>query len=286
MSVNMNWIMLHAPAAADIKKICKKYALDEDAVQDALDPDELSRTSTFPAYTMVIIRVPVKKSNLEYRAIPVGIFIPAGERDTIITVCLAQDDVFSKMKGAIESIKSSQEFVLNLLSFTAISYIKHLKDIDKMSAEMQRALEESVNNKCLVTLFALEKSLVYFTTALKSNQILLKKFRTKTVYSTSLIEEAGIDNEQALSMAETNADILAGMLDAYAGCIGNNLNLRIKTMTFISLILMIPTLIASFFGMNTKFPSWTSSPVSTLLIIIFALLIAGAAWLIFGKKKI
>ena len=151
---------------------------------------------------------------------------------------------------------------------------------------MQRALEESVNNKCLTSLFALEKSLVYFTTALRSNQILLKKFRTKTVYSTSLIEEASIDNEQALSMAETNADILAGMLDAYAGCINNNLNLRIKTMTLISLILMVPTLIASFFGMNTKFPPWASSSLSTLLIIILSLLVSGVAWLIFVKKKI
>jgi magnesium transporter len=282
----MNWIMLHSPTTVDIKKICKKYSLDEDKVQDALDPDELSRTSTFPQYTQVILRVPVKKSETEYRAIPVGIFLPAGERDTIITVCLTQNNVFSKMDKAIESIKSSQEFILNLLSFSAIDYINYLQEMDKESAEIQKAIEESVTNKFLNILFSLEKSLVYFTTALKSNQILLKKFRTKTVYSTSLIDDASIDNEQALSMAETNAEILGGMMDAYASCINNNLNIRIRIMTLISLILMIPTLIATFFGMNTKFPAWASSSLSTFLIIILSLIIAGITWLIFIKKKI
>jgi magnesium transporter len=286
----MNWIMLHAPTSEEIKDLCSKYPIDPDDIADALDPDELARTSIYKEYEMIIIRVPVKRSKTEYRASPVGMFICD---ENIITVCSSKDEVFSKMNKIINTIKTPQEFVLNLLSFSAIFYIKYLKEIDRESSTIQHALEDSVNNKYLTTLFSLEKSLTYLTTALKSNQILLKKFNTRSAYTAlenkELLEDASIDNEQALSMAETNSGILSGMMDAYASCINNNLNVRMKTMTLISLILMIPTLIFSALGQNFNTATWNafvSYPASPFIVTGGSFVIAGIAWWIFTKRKI
>jgi magnesium transporter len=287
----MNWIGVYSPSQEDIKNICLKYALDEDDIQDALDVDELSRTSSNKDYDTIIIRVPTKKSITAYRAIPIGIFLPSCEKDTIITICLENSEVFSKISKIIDSIKSPSEFVLNLLSFSAILYIKYLKEMDKESTIIQHALEESVNNKYLTTLFSLEKSLVYFTTALKSNQILIKKLsiRYTSIDTKELIEDSSIDNEQALSMAETNSGILSGMMDAYASCISNNLNVRIKTMTLISLILMIPTLIASILGSNFNTLEWNSFvsyQFAPPIVIGGSFIIAGISWWLFTRRKI
>ena len=255
------WVDVRWASREDLAVLEKDYGILAEHLQDIVDADEQSRLEKEDEYTLLIVRLPVHDSRYEptFFTAPVGIVLFP---DRVITVCWADSEVLSDMadnrvRGL--SLENRNAFVLRLLGRAAIVYLRHLKVLNRRTGSIERELQKSVRNTELVQLLTIEKSLVYFTTSLKSNELVLEKLLKSRLIrfreeETELLEDVEIDNRQAITMANIHSDILSGMMDAFASVISNNLNIVMKRLTVISLVLMIPTFIVSAFGMNVPLP--------------------------------
>lgn len=182
-------------------------------------------------------------------------------------------------------------FVFQILYRNAVSYLRYLRIIDRKSDQIEEKLHISQKNSELIELLELEKSLVYFTTSLRSNEVVLEKLlRTEKVRKypedEDLLEDVIIENKQAIEMANIYSGILSGMMDAFASVISNNLNIVMKFLATVTIVLSIPTMIASFFGMNFDNIPLGHSPWGFFTIIVLTLLISGVVALLFRKKDL
>ncbi len=259
------WVDVRWASREDLTVLEQDYKILSEHLQDIVDADEQSRLEKEDEYTLLIVRLPVHDSRYEptFFTAPVGIVLFP---DRVVTVCWADSEVLSDMadnrvRGL--SLENRNAFVLRLLGRAAIVYLRHLKVLNRRTGSIERELQKSVRNTELVQLLTIEKSLVYFTTSLKSNELVLEKLLKSRLIrfqeeETELLEDVEIDNRQAITMANIHSDILSGMMDAFASVISNNLNIVMKRLTVISLVLMIPTFIVSAFGMNVPLP-WHDS---------------------------
>lgn len=255
------WLHAANPAKEELLAIQQQYSIDPDTLTDILDMDELSRIEKDPEETVIILKIPVWDPNQEvsYFTVPFGIVI---KKDLIITLCQMEPELlknFQQSKIKNIRLQSKASFVISLFYIAAVYYLKYLKEINRNTSAIQRDLQKSVKNNELIQLLTLEKSLVYFTTALKSNELVLEKLQKERAFKLSeddidLLEDTITENIQAIEMSNIYSNILSGMMDAFASVISNNLNVVMKRLTIISLFLMIPTLIASFYGMNVNLP--------------------------------
>lgn len=176
-----------------------------------------------------------------------------------------------------------------MLYLMATSFLRYLKQISKMTDTIEKELHQSMKNKELFSLLNLEKSLVYFTTSLKSNNIVMQKM-LKSHYlkmyddDQELLEDVIIENQQAIEMAETHSSILSGMMDAFASVISNNVNIVMKFLTSITIIMALPTMVASFYGMNVPIP-FQQNPYSFLIAICISFVLSSITAFIFWKKR-
>ncbi len=255
------WVDVRWASRDDLEALEKDYGILSEHLQDIVDADEQSRLEKEDEYTLLIVRLPVHDSRYEptFFTAPVGVVLFP---DRVVTVCWADSEVLTDMaenrvRGL--SLENRNAFVLRLLGRAAIVYLRHLKVLNRRTGAIERELQKSVRNTELVQLLTIEKSLVYFTTSLKSNELVLEKLLKSRLIrfqeeETELLEDVEIDNRQAITMANIHSDILSGMMDAFASVISNNLNIVMKRLTVISLVLMIPTFIVSAFGMNVPLP--------------------------------
>jgi magnesium transporter len=238
-----------------------------DFLTDSLDIDERSRIETEHNTTLIVLRVPkFDKDNLgvPFTTLPIGIVLT---KDIIITVCLWDiNEVLDLFKGKIKNLptENRRRFILHLFHRTAFFYLKYLKEINKKSNEVETELHRSMKNEELIKLLDIEKSLVFFTTSLRSNELMmerLSKIRTLELNEDDkdLLEDIIVDNKQAIEMANIYSNILSGMMDAFASVISNNLTIVMKFLTSVTIILMLPTLVASIYGMNVELPFQHSS---------------------------
>lgn len=253
------WINVSAPSLSEMERLSADFGVPNDLINDILDVDERSRMESDDDWTLIILRIPVetpKDRIVPFQTIPLGIFIT--DRFTL-TLCLERNEVLpigqpSLFREQYRYVSDSINFTLRLFMRSGTLYLHYLKKINQMSSLIEQDIEKSIKNKELNRLLKLEKSLVYFITSIKGNEIVLVKLRnTKKITSEineDLFEDAVIENKQALDTAQIYSDIQSGMMDAFASIISNNLNVVMKQLTLISIILMIPTLIASIFGMN------------------------------------
>jgi magnesium transporter len=251
------WIEITNPTAEEKEKIIQEFRIPEDFLQDILDIDERSRVEVEGRWFLIIMRIPVylPEENISYTTIPLGVLISP---NMIITISLYENDiintkVFKRLKKF--SIDNRHNFVLFLLLRSANYYLNYLKSINRQTTAIENELRKSTRNAELAELLNNEKSLVYFSTSLKSNELLITKLqKTKAAQSDlideDLLEDVIIEVRQASEMARIHSDILAGMMNTFASVISNNLNVVMKRLTTITIILMIPTLISSMFGMN------------------------------------
>ena len=214
--------------------------------------------------------------------------------DYFITVSLKQNRVISeleksKAKNNIITYKKSR-IILQIFYKNAELYLKYLKKINKETEIAESVLKSSLKNKELLKMLSLEKSLVYFTTSLKSNEVVMEKTlrgRIIKLYEEDedILEDAIIENKQAMEMSKIYSDILNGTMDAYASIISNNLNVVMKFLTSITIILAIPTMIASYWGMNVQVPFQnTNSPWPFYTVVIFSVIL-GIIAMIWLKRK-
>ena len=285
------WIQTISPTQDEIEKLTDDFGLPKDLIFDILDQDERPRIEFEDYWTLIILRIPVEAKNngVPFYTIPLGIFIT---ETFTLTLSLHDNEVLpmgqpSPFKDHYRQITDSINFVLQLFLRSGNLYLRYLKQINQMTGAIEQDLEKSIKNKELNKLLKMEKCLVYFITSIKANEIVLAKLRNSKKITTEinedLLEDAFIENKQALEMAQIYSDIQSGMMDAFASVISNNLNVVMKQLTLISIILMIPTLIASIFGMNV--PNFMENSMWAMPSIIMGSLILSFAGVMLFRKR-
>ncbi|MFZ4614671.1 MAG: magnesium transporter CorA family protein [Rectinemataceae bacterium] len=282
------WFDVKDATKEELDFLAGEYAINPEHIADILDIDELARIEKEDEYTLVIVRLPVFDARFEvaYYTVPLGILLFP---DRIVTICHSDNEVMEDLRnGRVRGLdlRNKSAFLLHLLGRAAIVYLRHLKDINRQTAAIERDLQRSVKNNELTQLLSLEKSLVFFTTSLKSNEILLEKLQSSRAMrfkedETELLEDVLTDNKQAIEMSNIYSDILSGMMDAFASVISNNLNIVMKRLTSISVLLMLSNLIVSAFSMNVETPLsgvkhafWAITLVAAIASAIGAILIS------------
>jgi magnesium transporter len=253
------WVNVNNPAKDEIITLINDFLIPADVIQDILDADERPRIEYDDDWSLVILRIPVASPNngVPFYTVPLGIFMT---NDYTVTMCSASNEVLSSTEPSLyrehyQKATDVLNFILKLFLRSANIYLKYLKQINQQTAIIEKDLEKSIRNKELTKLLMMEKCLVYFITSLRSNEIVLAKLKNSrknpiSEINEDLFEDTLIENKQAIDMAQIYSDIQSGMMDAFASVISNNLNVVMKQLTSISIILMIPTLIASIYGMN------------------------------------
>lgn len=269
------------PTASEKKHLIEEVGVKKHFLTNSLDPEERPHLDKEGEESLVIFDIPIKKRKRkqEYATIPLGIILLD---KCVVTICEKPFSVLEKVKsGEVKDFSPHKkaEFLLQLSLHIAQQYLMYLKDLNKRREEIEHELRKSMENRRLYNLLDLEESLVYFSTSLKANEIVLEKL-TKlegyTIFSeeSELMEDAKIEMNQALSMANIYRDILSRMMDAFASVISNNLNIVMKFLTSIAIVIAIPTIVASFFGMNVVLP-FQSYPHAFLIILLLSLILTG-----------
>lgn len=257
------WVDARSVTRDDIHLLQEKFKIDPENILDILDPDELSRIENNDEsnYVLTILRLPVfsPSDDISYFCTPLGI-ITSGR--FFITICWTDCEVlkdFAANRIRELSLQDFPAFTIRFLSRADITFLRYLKELNRRATTIQNEMLRSVQNRELIQLLNIQKSLIYFSTSLKSNQMLLEKLRKTKIMKLDdedqdWLDDVEIDNSQAMEMADTYANIMAQMNTAFAGVLSNNLNLVMKTMTGWNLVFMLPTLVTSFFGMNVPLP--------------------------------
>lgn len=255
------WIDARNVTRDETNEIQEKYKIEQDHILDILDPDELSRLEDGEGYILTIVRVPIYDPSAEtpYFTVPIGIIIKG---KTIITLCWTDCEVLKDFgSNRIKNIKLTDfpSFIVQILNRANLNFLRYLKEINRRSTSIQNEMRMEIENKEIMLMLGLEKSLVYFSTSLKSNALLLQKMKSTRLIKfdeedIDFVEGVAIDNRQAIEMADTYTDILFGVMDAFSSVTSNNLNVVMKKLAVINLVMMAPTFVTSFFGMNYKLP--------------------------------
>lgn len=255
------WIDARHVTASELQTLESEHNIDHDQLLDMMDPDELSRLESDDNYTVAILRLPVFQpaADVSYTCAPVGLII---FENKIITVCWTDCEVLrdvseNRIKGL--TLNDFPAFIIRLLSRADTMFLRYLKEINRRTNVIQQELQQSVANSELIQLLNMEKSLMFFQTSLKSNQLLLEKIRKTRIIKLDeedrdWLDDVEIDSRQAMEMADTYSAITAGTMDAFASVINNNMNEVMRKLTIISLILMVVSFITSFMGMNIRLP--------------------------------
>lgn len=287
------WIALTRPDATELENVALRCGVDLDDLRAPLDEEERSRLVIEDDYTLILVDIPMiedKEEKDRYVTIPLGIVLTD---EVIITVCLEETGVLTPfMQGRIRSFYTFKKtrLILQILYRNATLFLQYLRNIDRKSGDIEEKLHISQKNQELIELLELEKSLVYFTTSLRSNEVVLEKMvRAERIKKypddEELLEDVIIENKQAIEMANIYSGILSGMMDAFASVISNNLNIVMKFLATITIVLSIPTMIASFFGMNFIDIPLGGYKHGFLIVSIGTWVITGVVALIMAKKK-
>lgn len=292
---NGSWINLVAPTEEELLLVNKKTGVDIDLLKVALDEEERSRIELEEDINQTIIVVDIPRVEKEgnnrfvYTTLPLGIIFVG---DYIITVCLISSSLVEDfIKGRVKKFYTYKRtrFVLLLLYRNSTRYLRYLRQIDKASERLHEEMQRSYKNKELFQMMALEKSLVYFTTSLKGNEIVLEKL-VKVTYikkyyeDEELLDDVIIENKQAIEMCSIYRDILSGMMDAYASIISNNLSIVMKFLAAVTIVISLPTLVTSAWGMNVNVP-WEHTPFGFIVVMSIATIVTVSAVLWLWKRK-
>lgn len=273
------WINVIQPSKGDLEELNSIIQIPEEIFTSLRDVDEVSTIERHPGFMFVIVRTAhrlYKKEDEEYLTIPLGIVV---SDNYMITICFDENEAVDRLKKMKFSISGNQP-ILRLILSTAKIYLNYLRNINKEIYYIQKDLEKSMKNEELIRLLALQKALVYFSTSLKSNEVLVYKLSRrldleKLPDDKRTVEEISEEIQQAIEMAKIYSNILSRMIDTFTSIISNNLTVVMKFLTSVTIMLMIPTLVASIYGMNVDLPFQNSANafvitlgISIILVII------------------
>lgn len=286
------WINIIAPSDEELILISKKTGVPIDFLNSALDDEETSRIDFEDGSLLVIVDIPfteMEDNSLTYDTYPLAIIHTDKQ---IITVCLKNSRILSDFVN--QKIKSfytfkKSRFILQILNRISTYYLLYLRQIDKKSLMIEKRLHKSMKNRELIQLHSLEKSLVYFSTSLKANEITLEKMlklelMQKYEEDKDVLEDVIIENKQAIEMTEIYSNILASTMDFFASVISNNLNIVMKVLASVTILMAIPTIMSGIFGMNIALPISQSDPNGFLIVTLLTIAICAVVAFILYKK--
>jgi magnesium transporter len=285
------WINVIDPTLKEIDQLTA-LGIEQDFITYPLDLDERPRTEREEdGTTMIIFRIPYYQgeiSDIPFTTIPLGIIIC---ENYIITICkkdnlILKDFASGKVRGL--STAKKYRFILRLLLNAASLFLFHLREINKKVDQLEDELQLSLRNRELMAILKYQKSLVYFATALKSNELLMVRLQRSQLFTRyaedeELLEDVITENQQAIEMTNISNNILSSMMDAFASIISNNLNVVMKFLTSVTIILSIPTVISSFFGMNVDLP-FQNIDYAYVIILLICVVLAGIVVFVFMKR--
>lgn len=286
------WIHLLDPNEEELMTVQDALHVEPEFLRAALDEEETVRIETDEGQTLVVVDIPVVKperSSFLYTTIPLAIVLVD---HNIITVCLEEtsilEDFWNKRVRGFDTCKRSR-FLLQILYRNASKYLQYLRQIDKAETQVEDALHESMKNRELIQMLKLEKSLVFFSTSLKANEVVLEKMMKFNLIKrypddVDLLEDVIIENKQAIEMGNIYRDILSGTMDAFASVISNNLNIVMKLLASLTIVLSIPTLVASLWGMNVPVP-FADNPNGFWLVLSISVVASAVSFYVLWKKK-
>ncbi len=286
------WIQVTCPTEEDQKLLEEEYKIPDYFLSDISDTDERARYEYDDGWMLIILRIPYVKevrSRTPYTTVPLGII---HKRDITITVCYYETNMmidfvsFQQKRG--EGFTDYVDMIFRLFLSSAVWYLKRLKQISMLIDKAKRNLDREVNNESLIGLSRLQDSLTYFNTSIRGNETLLSKLKFKLQIDeldADLIEDVNIEMTQARETTNIYSNILESTMDTYQSIINNNMNTIMRTLTSVTIILMLPTLVASFFGMNL-INGMESNPAGFVIAIILSVAISVLSLLVFRHKRL
>ncbi|MBP1702096.1 MAG: magnesium transporter protein [Chloroflexi bacterium] len=288
--INNCWINVVDPTPEEVTRI-QGLGVPADYITFPLDLNERARTERENGELLVILRIPFyqgETADIPYITIPLGIILTD---KYVITVCKRDNEILQGLTSTrIRNLVTAKRlrFVLQIFFNTAKKYLAYLQAIDKSVDTLEDELQLSSRNKELLALLKYQKSLTFFTTALKSNELLMERLQRSQLFRTypedeDLLEDVLTENQQAIEMTNISTNILSSMMDAFASIISNNLNVVMKLLTSITIVISIPTMITSFFGMNVHLP-FEALPFASGIILLISLGFSTSVAYFFWKR--
>ena len=286
-----SWVNVVCPDANDFEFLTQELQVPESFLYDIADTDERPRTDTEGNWLLTILRIPVQSNQnaIPFSTVPIGIIT---NNEIIVSVCYHNTELLpdfiehTRRKGII--VRNKLDLILRLIYSSAVWFLKYLKQINIDITAAEKELEKSIRNEDLLRLMKLQKTLVYFNTSIRGNEVMIGKlksiFQDTDYLDQELVEDVIIELKQAFNTVNIYSDILTGTMDAFASIISNNVNAIMKRMTSLSITLMIPTLIASFYGMNVDIHI-DEVPHAFALIVLSSVVLSAMAFIIFRKIK-
>ena len=286
------WIQVTCPTEEDQLYLENEFKIPDYFMPDISDTDERARYEYDDGWMLIILRIPYVKeirSRTPYTTVPLGII---HKRDVTITVCYYETNMmidfvsFQQKRG--EGFSDYVDMTFRLFLSSAVWYLKRLKQINGLIEKAKRNLDREVNNESLIGLSRLQDSLTYFITSIRGNETLLSKLKFKLQIDeldADLIEDVNIEMSQARETTNIYSNILESTMDTYSSIINNNMNTVMRTLTSVSILMMLPTLIASLFGMNL-INGMEASPYGFVTALVISVAVSGLFWWIFRHKRL
>lgn len=286
---NGTWIKAIDPTPDEIEKLVN-WGVDLDYINYSLDLDETPRIERDDDFTFILLRIPHRQpdEDIPYTTIPLGIMILG---NTIVTICRYDKEMFQVIAdGKYRAMKTGKRYRFALYIFleSSVRYLAHLREINRMTELVEDQLQKSTRNRELLELFKYQKSLTYFATALRANEVMMERVQRMQIFNyyeedQDLLEDVLTENQQAIQMTNISTEILSGMMDAFASIISNNLNGVMKALAALTIILNLPSIVAAFYGMNVALPG-EGSPFAFLSVIGIAVGLTALATYIFYRR--
>jgi magnesium transporter len=284
------WINAVNPTSEQINWL-QSLGVPQDYILSPLDIDERPRTERENGELLIVLRIPYfqgQTADIPYTTIPLGIILTDRY---LVTICKRENDILDEFAaGRVKSLATGKRlrFVLRMLLNTATKYLVYLREINRTVEALEDQLQLSTRNKEVLELLKYQKSLTYFTTALKSNELMMERLQRSQIFKAypedeDLLDDVITENQQAIEMTNIASNILSGMMDAFASIISNNLNTVMKFLASITIVVSLPTIIFSYYGMNVNLP-FGEHPLAFVLTLAAAILITAGAVVIFARR--
>ena len=292
------WINIIDPTPYELKIVGERTQVEPDFLRSALDDEERSHTDVEDNAILILTNVPVIRGQGSYDTLPLSIILTA---DFIITVSLEETPVlaeFGESTAKLFRTFKRTRFLFQILYKSATFYLRYLRQISKLSDEIELTLRDAMRNEDILRLLELQKGLTYFNAALRSDGAVLDKLlRLRSNHSLEpifkmyeededLLEDVIIENKQAREMVEMYSQILSRLADTFSSIISNDQNRVMKFLAAMTIILAIPTLISSFFGMNVPVPLAEQRTSFWFLALLSGGIAAGSAFVLWRKNML
>ncbi len=291
------WVNLVEPSTTELEAVLSHFNVPRDFLTDPLDAGERPRFDWEDEASILIVHVPMVEADedesvIPYRTVPLGIIL---FKQTVVTVCSSRTPVTTAFLDQIRRVcppSDTYRFAFRLLWHAGVLFLRYINDIHSRTTALEDELRESISNEALLKLFQIEKTFVYFTTSLKADTIALARANTARQLTLSeddrdYLEDAMVEYQQALETATIHANILNGTLDTFASLINNNLNNVMKYLTAATILLAVPTLVASIYGMNIGLPFQNRTNAFAIVMGLSGVLAVaiGAVFFILSRKR-